>query len=349
MNSTQIQNILKNLPNEPGVYRYYGLEDKLLYVGKAKNLKKRVSQYFQQTKINEIPRLKSMVEQIERVEYTIVSSEKESLILEANLINNLQPKYNIQLKDDRSYLYVRITNPSDLKAITNIRLTRKKYDKQSDYYGPYTKKFGIFNILRILRIIFPYCDKSEIVENGKCCKYYQIKQCDGICCGKESLEHYNTKINQIKSVLNGKTEPVKQWLKTKIEEAVEIQNFELASLWRDRLNILQDVISNQKIILPQPQNLDIVTLIIEKDPQTIDLGSVFIQTIREGKIINVNNFMLSGSVNDLGFENNEEGMDSSQYLEPENSLINSFLVNYYADKIQDADIILQMYENNRGI
>jgi excinuclease ABC subunit C len=340
MTKGQVQNLLKNLPNEPGVYRYYGLDDNLLYVGKAKNLKNRVSQYFQQTRIEEIPRLKSMVEQIERVEYTVVKSEKESLILEANLINSLQPRYNIQLKDDRSYLYVRITKPKNRQEIPNIFLTRRKFDNQSDYFGPYTKRFGIYNILRILRIIFPYCEKKEI--DGKPCRYVQLKQCDGICCGSESITNYNSKIEQIKSVLSGNTTPVKNWLKQKINEAVQIQNFELASLWRDRLNMLEDVISNQQIILPQPQNLDIVTLVIEKDPRTLDIGSVFVQTIREGKMINVNNFILAGSFSDLKQEQTETTNDD------QNSMISSFLINYYADKPDHPEVLLQMFESSKG-
>jgi excinuclease ABC subunit C len=333
-----ITSILKNLPSLPGVYRYYGIGDNVLYVGKAKNLKNRVSQYFQNNKLIDNPRLQTMVSQIERVEYTTVNTEKEALILEANLIYNLQPKYNVLLKDDRSYLYIRISNNQlktqnlkldnefeshqtgvttidlnstiDLSSLPKITLTRRKYDKNSDYFGPYTKKFGIVNVLRVLRSIFPFCEKvgakADLTRESKaCCQYFQLKQCDGICCGKETAEQYLNKIGQIKKVLSGETDSVKIWIKNKIGQAIAINNYELAGLWRDRLNLLDDVIANQQIVLPQPQDLDIISLIHEKDKSGLAIASVFIQNIREGKIINLNNFIMSGTENELEEEKEE--------------------------------------------
>jgi excinuclease ABC subunit C len=328
----QIANILKNLPSLPGVYRYYGIGDNVLYVGKAKNLKHRVSQYFQNNKLEGNPRLQTMVSQIERVEYTAVKTEKEALILEANLIYNLQPKYNVLLKDDRSYLYVRISSnnltnkinlshtgtgsftfvqdDTTLYDLPRITLTRRKYDKNSDYFGPYTKKFGIVSVLRVLRCIFPFCEKVGVKaewtkENKTCCHYYQLKQCDGICCGKETVEQYLNKTEQIKKVLSGETDSVKEWVKIKINDAIALNNYELAGLWRDRFNLLDDVISNQQIVLPQPQDLDIISLIHEKDSSGLAIASVFIQNIREGKIINLNNFIMSGTENELEDDNQE--------------------------------------------
>jgi excinuclease ABC subunit C len=333
----QIASILKNLPSLPGVYRYYGMGDNVLYVGKAKNLKHRVSQYFQNSKMEGNPRLQNMVSQIERVEYTTVKTEKEALILEANLIYNLQPKYNVLLKDDRSYLYVRISNNhlnknektkdsitfapdgTTLYDLPKITLTRRKYDKNSDYFGPYTKKFGIVNVLRVLRSIFPYCEKVGVKaewtkEIKTCCHYYQLKQCDGICCGKETIEQYLNKTSQIKKVLSGETDSVKAWIKVKIGEAIGVNNFELAGLWRDRLNLLDEVIANQQIVLPQPQDLDIISLIHEKDKSGLAIASVFIQNIREGKIINLNNFIMSGTENELEDENQEIALSDQDLI-----------------------------------
>jgi excinuclease ABC subunit C len=389
----QITSILKNLPNLPGVYRYYGMGDNALYVGKAKNLKNRVSQYFQNNKLDGNPRLQTMVSQIERVEYTTVKTEKEALILEANLIYNLQPKYNVLLKDDRSYLYVRISNnhlnkhESNKDSITfipdgitlydlpKITLTRRKYDKNSDYFGPYTKKFGIVNVLRVLRCIFPYCEKVGVKaewtkDNKTCCHYYQLKQCDGICCGKETVEQYLNKTGQIKKVLSGETDSVKAWIKVKIGEAIDVNNYELAGLWRDRLNLLDDVIANQQIVLPQSQDLDIISLIHEKDKSGLAIASVFIQNIREGKIINLNNFIMSGTENELEDENQEnkteKGKNSnSPYLgggseanegsvavksntnNPSQiqTFVQTFLVNYYSEQAYKPEILLQVYEN----
>jgi excinuclease ABC subunit C len=393
----QIASILKNLPSLPGVYRYYGIGDNVLYVGKAKNLKHRVSQYFQKNKLEGNARLQTMVSQIERVEYTTVNTEKEALILEANLIYNLQPKYNVLLKDDRSYLYVRISNKyikSELKTnadsvtfvpseitlydLPKITLTRRKYDKNSDYFGPYTKKFGIVNVLRILRSIFPYCEKvggkAEWTRDNKtCCHYYQLKQCDGICCGKESIEQYLNKTDQIKKVLAGETDSVKDWIKIKINEAIMLNNYELAGLWRDRFNLLDDVISNQQIVLPQPQDLDIISLIHEKDSSGLAIASVFIQNIREGKIMNLNNFIMSGTSEEFGEETytpktrdfdslerviypsigggseadggikvNTGDLNQTSQIQ---DFVQTFLVNYYSEQAYKPEILLQVYEN----
>ncbi len=334
MTPGQIQNILKNLPQQSGVYRFYGMADNLLYIGKAKNLKNRVSSYFQISRHEDNIRLQNMVSQIERVDYTVVKNEKESLILEANLIHNLQPKYNIQLKDDKSYLYVRISNQG---SWPNITLTRRRYDSKSQYFGPYTKKYGISNLLRVLRIIFPYCDKCAI--DGKPCNYVQLKQCDGICCNQESLNDYKTKINQISKVLSGQTKEVESWLNQKMRDAININNFELAGLWRDRVRLLDEVINDQKIILPHEQDLDIVTIVIKIDSKNdskvdstsnLTVAAAFVQNIRAGKMINLSNFILSGQ----------------DYFETDNSrLVQRFMIDYYANKSNPVEVLLNVWED----
>jgi excinuclease ABC subunit C len=355
-----LANTLKNLPGEPGVYRFYSLADELLYIGKAKNLKNRVTTYFQKNRQKENPRLSLMVSQINRIDYTVVGTENESLILEANLINSLQPKYNIQLKDDRSYLYVRITN----SQIPFITFTRQKYDKKSTYYGPYTKKFDIISVLRLLRLIFPYCEKKSFTELGdysKPCQYVQLRQCDGICCGRESVESYNAKISQIKLILSGKTKSVKTWLNNKIKEYIEIENYEMASLWRDRIATLDRVIGDQKIILPQPIDLDIVTLIHEQKSGISPIASVFVQSIREGKMINVNNFLLTGGLEDMADFGNEVERDESSILAVDKeksdlsyNFLRTFLQSYYSrqdfalpgtSESSELSVLVQCYEN----
>ena len=382
MTQQAIAKIINNLPQDSGVYRFFGLDDNLLYIGKAKNLKNRVSSYFRTSRIADNQRLKNMVDQIDRVDWTVVKTEKEALILEANLIHNLQPKYNIALKDDKSYLYVRINSSS---PIANITLTRRKYDKKSDYFGPYTKKYGISNILRILRIILPYCEKPS--PDAKPCQYVQLKQCDGICCGKESLSDYNIKIDQIKMVLNGKISQVQAWLKSKIKDAIVIENYELAGLWRDKLFLLEDVISDQKIIFPQEQDLDIITIIVRQSSDPINLinvGSVFVQNIRAGKMINLNNFILSGQdyfdendeetqVNNSNLENSldnnfestfektlqrnelnniinnsNNSINSNSELQLQSStfaLVKRFMLDYYAKKIEPVEVLLQVWND----
>jgi len=345
---SKFKDLVKNLPNKPGVYRFYSDQDTLLYIGKAKNLKNRVSSYFQEGRPKN-QRLTLMISQIDRVEYTEVKSEKESLILEANLIHELQPKYNILLKDDKSYIYVRFTNRD---PIPGIFLTRRKYDTVSNYFGPYTKKYGIENTLRLLRQIFPYC--QERFYTGKPCQYVGIKQCDGICAGLETKENYLEKLEQIKSVLSGKTEVAENFIQTKMKDAISSNNFELAALWRDRLTLLKETIVDQKIILPTPQDLDIITLVV--DQPTADglvIGSIFVQNIRSGKMINVNNFLLSGtSEEEINLENITKTAENSPSSDPgetpdqqdlEMQFMQRFLSTYYSQNTDDAEVLIQIF------
>ena len=325
---SQFSEVIKNLPNKPGVYRFYSLDNSVLYIGKAKNLKNRVASYFQEGRPKN-QRLTLMITQIDRIEYTVVDSESESLILEANLIHNLQPKYNILLKDDKNYLNVRITNDQ----IPGIFLVRRKYDNRSRYFGPYTKRSGIFDTLRTLRTIFPYCQERTLQKRP--CSYYGIKQCEGVCVGIEKKEDYLAKLDQIAKVLEGKTDEVEIFLKSKIKQAVEAENFELAGLWRDRLRTMTNTIADQKVILPQPQNLDLVTLITQETAEGLQIGSIFIQNIRDGKMINVNNFLLSGTeedYTDLG----SQSSDSFTFLQ-------RFLSSYYNYQDSSAPVLVQCF------
>ncbi len=326
---SDFKSTIKNLPQKPGVYRYYDKDGGLLYIGKAKNLKNRVASYFQEGRPKN-QRLTLMISRIDRIEYTVVASEKESLILEANLIHNLQPKYNILLKDDKSYVYVRITND----VIPAIFLVRKKYDPASLYFGPYTKQSNIYNTLRTLRTIFPYC--QERTPQKRPCNYYGIKQCDGICVGKENIQDYSQKIKQIQNVLEGKTELVQDFIQQKIGNAVVAGNFALAAMWRDRLNILQDTIGTQKIILPQPTDIDLVTLVARTDAEGLELGSIFIQNIRGGKLINVGNYILAGTGEVETETENRENALAEEFLQ-------RFFQSYYVVNKDKAPILVQCF------
>ncbi len=234
-------------------------------------------------------------------------------------------------------------------------MIRKKYDPRSDYFGPYTKKVGISDTLRTLRTIFPYCQERSVQERP--CLYVGIKQCDGICVGREAKEDYLKKLEQIKKVLTGKSEEAEEFLKNKIVAAVEIENYELAALWRDRLATLKETIIDQKIILPQPQDIDLITLILDETGEGLQIGSVFVQNIRSGKIVNVNNFILSGTeeVDDgeAGFEAAFEkvaaveievsGIKKSLAL----SFLQRFFSSYYSQKTDTPEILLSVYSANK--
>lgn len=318
----KLKDVLKNIPNKSGVYRYYDIADNLLYVGKAKNLKKRVTSYFQGSKIIS-ERMLLLLSQIDRIEYSTVDSEKEALILEANLIHSLQPKFNILLKNDSSYLYIRRTND----PIPSYQIVRKKYDPNSKYFGPYTKKFAINDVLRSLRIIFPYCEAK--IPQSKPCYYCALKQCNGICYGNENYEEYIERLKKIEAVLNGKTKDVKEELKNKMIEAINKEDYELAALWRDKIKLLDETIYDQKAILPNPQDIDLLTLIISVQSDGLLIGSFYIQNIRDGKINNVNNYLLSGS------EDLSQGLDNINDVK---EMAKSFLIRFFSSYINEDNV-----------
>ena len=300
------KSILQNLPDSPGVYRYYDNKKNLLYIGKAKSLKKRVTSYFQNSKSHN-ERITLMISLIDSIEYTQVSTEKESLILEANLINNLQPKYNVLLKDDKSYLFIEYTKND---PIPGFFLVRKKENISSEYYGPFTNTRQITEVMKILRTIFPYC--QERYPRQKQCQYCSIKQCDGICAGLEDKAAYIVRNKLILSVLNGRTKIALDEVKIKINEFITTGNYEHAAFYRDKLNLLKDIGEKQKIVLKVAEDVDLINLVYQKHEDGEIIGSFFVQQIRDGRIINVFNSIMSGTTEE----------------ESSSTLLDSFLFNY---------------------
>jgi excinuclease ABC subunit C len=280
-------NILQNLPKLPGVYRYYDEKDNLLYIGKAKNLKNRVSSYFNGQPCNE--RTALMISLIFRIEYTEVKTEKEALILEASLINNLQPKYNVKLKDDKSFVYIEYTKND---PIPGFFIVRRKENTSSTYFGPFINQKQIENYLKILRLAFPFC--SNRIKNIGKCKYCSIGQCNGICYNNETKENYLENNQRIISVLQGKTKVVIEYLKSKINKSVEDQNYTLAAFYRDHLNNIDSLAQKQRIVLPQPQDFDLINLVYEENSDGSILGSFFVNQCREGQVVNVYNSIMEG-------------------------------------------------------
>lgn len=325
----KFRDIISKIPHKPGVYRYYSESKELLYVGKAKDLRNRVSSYFQESRVHN-QRTYIMVNQIYAIEYTIVETEKEALLLEANLIYSLQPRFNILLKDEQNYLYTRFTYGDE---IPTVQVERKKTSPKYTYYGPFFSRFRIEQVLRTLRMIFPYCGKRKF--DGRPCEYVAIGQCDGICMQKEGLESYQEKLRQIENIFQGKTEEATQFIERKMLSAIQDQNFELAGFWRDRKNLLEAMFqrnfSDQKMVLPAPDTLDIITLVVEREVDGNSLGSVFVQSIRNGKMVNVNNFLLTGSE-----------IEESQSIEQE--YLERFLKSYYVFQKTEYPVIIQTYQ-----
>lgn len=272
---------LGNLPGSPGIYQFKDKAGKIIYVGKAKNLRNRVRSYFMSKPVG--PRLTKMISLIRDVEVINTDSEVESLILEMNLIKQLKPRYNVNLKDDKSFPYIVITN----EPYPRVFPTRKRRNDGSKYFGPYTDVSTMKFSLKMLRDIFMIrtCNLN-ITEDSikqkkfKVCLEYHIKKCEGPCEGLVSREKYNEMTGEIEKVLNGKTSSLIKDLEIKMHEAAANERFEEAALIRNRINSLEVYTEKQKIVSEDLLDKDIINFVKEGDD-----ACAMILNIREGKVI----------------------------------------------------------------
>ena len=272
---------IEALPTKPGVYQFKNTDGKIIYVGKAQNLRNRVRQYFQKSRSADL-RIEAMVSKIADVELTVTDSEIEALILEANLIKKLKPRYNVLLKDDKSYPYIAITK----EPFPRIYVTRRKIPGFR-YFGPYTDVKSMRSALKIVRDIFlvrscslDLTEESIKKNKFKVCLDYHIKKCEGPCEGYVSREHYNMLIEQAAQVLRGKTKNVIDSLKKEMDSLAGASRFEEAAKIRDRMNALHVYSEKQKILDSTETDRDIISLVSKED----DACAVIFK-VREGKMI----------------------------------------------------------------
>ncbi|MDP9962154.1 excinuclease ABC subunit UvrC [Chryseobacterium lathyri] len=272
---------LKTLPSEPGVYRYYDKNDQLLYVGKAKNLKKRVLSYFNKN----LPgyRIKIMVGKIVRIETTIVNSEYDALLLENNLIKEHRPFYNVLLKDDKTYPWICIKNES----FPRIFLTRNVIKDGSEYYGPYAKVRPAKILLDTIKHIYKLrtCNlnlsPAKIAEGKyKVCLEYHIKNCEGPCEDLESKEDYDEKIDAIRGIIKGDFRKAKEYLVNQMMKMASNLKFEEAQTIKERLDILEDYQAKNTVVNPNIDDVDVFGM-------TSDEAAAYVNffKIRNGNII----------------------------------------------------------------
>lgn len=277
-----LQEKLESLPNGPGVYQHKDADGKVLYVGKAKNLRSRVRQYFQKSRALD-PRIDSMLSKATDLEIIVTDNEVEALILEANLIKKLKPRYNVNLKDDKSYPYIVITN----EPYPRVFVTRHIRKDGSRYFGPYTDVKNVRAALKSIRDIFPirscnYFIDDEVIKKRKIkvCLDYHIKKCEGPCEGLVSQVQYDGMIDQVAELLRGKTESLIRRMQQEMESAAASMRFEEAATTRDRIKGLQVYSERQKAVDLDPLDRDIVAFATEGDDAC---GVIF--KIRDGKMI----------------------------------------------------------------
>ena len=287
-----IQEQLKKLPGEPGVYLMKDENDKIIYVGKAISLKNRVRQYFQSSK-NHSSKVKSMVKNIKSFEYIITDSELEALILECNLIKKYRPKYNVLLRDDKTYPYIKVTVNEDYPRVLKVRRVLKDKAK---YFGPYTNVEAVNDTLDVIRNIYPIrtcnIDIDRAIKNKmRPCLNYHIKRCIGPCTGHISKAEYNKMIEEILLFLSGKEEKLIEILKEKMNKCSMEFNFEEAAIYRDKILNLQEMMQKQKIdVSTDDVNQDIIAMAYNDEEACVQ--SFF---IRHGKVVGREHFILEGT------------------------------------------------------
>lgn len=281
---------LKILPDKPGVYLMKNSLGEIIYVGKAKVLKNRVRQYFQSSK-NHSEKVRAMVKNISEFEYIVTDSEMEALILECNLIKKYSPKYNISLKDDKFYPFIKVTTNEDFPKVF---ITRNYAKDGNKYFGPYPNAGAVHETINLIRKIFPLrtC-KKLIVEGGKqtrACLNYHIKKCNAPCEGHISKMEYKNMINEIMDVLSGKDKTLLNKLKKDMQDASGNLEFEKAASLRDKILAIENIVEKQKVFKSQEGDEDFIN--IYKDEKDCCIQVFF---LRDGKVTGREHFMIENS------------------------------------------------------
>ena len=258
MTTEDYKKLSDSIPKDPGVYRFYDKEETILYVGKAKNLKNRLSSYFGNKK-HQAHKTRTMVKNADHIDYTIVQTETDALLLEATMIKKYQPRYNVMLKDGKTYSYICIKK----ERFPRVFATRQVIKDGSIYFGPYTSKYNTNIILDLIKKLFQLrtCTlnlNENAIDAGKykVCLEYHIKNCKGPCENLESEKEYNQKIEQVKNILRGNFKPVKDYLKSEMEHYAELMKFEEAQLLKDKFQVFVNYQSKSTVVHTSIKDLD---------------------------------------------------------------------------------------------
>ncbi len=290
-----IRNTLATLPKKPGCYLMKDVNDKIIYVGKAINLRNRVKSYF----INDAghtEKTRQLVRHIDHIEWVVVESELEAFILEMNLIKRYKPHYNIQLKDDKRYPFIKISFQDPFPKVT---VTRRMVHDGSRYYGPYTSAWAVYQTLDMLRKIFPYytCDRELTGNDTRACLYYDIKLCTGPCIGAITQKEYHQMMEKLGDFLEGKSDEIIKQLQQEMKEAADKMLYERAAQLRDQLQAAAHVVEKQKIVSSEDINSDVIALARSEDRSCVQMFFV-----RSGKLIGQEYFVLEGTADEKDSE-----------------------------------------------
>ena len=334
--SDHLKGILDTLPVKPGCYIMKNASGDVIYVGKAINLRSRVRSYFQE-RADQDRKTGKLVSQVVDLEWIVVGSELEALILEMNLIKKHRPRFNVRLKDDKRYPYIKVHLATPFPKVT---VTRQMVKDGSRYFGPYTSVWAVHQTLDLLRRIFPYltCDREITGQDARPCLYYDIKLCSGPCIGAIDQAGYAQLINDLCAFLDGRTEPIVNRMQQEMAEAAEGLNFEKAAQLRDQLQSIERVVEKQKVITSEEGNSDVLAIARADNEACIQ---VFF--IRNGRLMGREYFVMEGT-EDI----------------PDDEVMGEFIKQFYTEaavipdrvllpnEVEEAQIIRQWLNARRG-
>lgn len=333
-----IEEELKKLPDKPGVYLMKDNRGDIIYVGKAISLKKRVRQYFQASR-SKPPKVEAMVKNIAEFEYILTDNEVEALILEANLIKKHKPKYNVLLRDDKQYPYIKVTTNEKYPRVMKTRKVKKDGAK---YFGPYVSNSAVNDTLEIIRDLYPIrtckLNLEKDLKKHRPCLNYHINKCLGVCQGNISHDEYMNIIDEIIMFLNGKEDKLIEVIEEKMRIAAKNLDFESAAKYRDRIRSLKHILEQQKVVSTTLVHQDIIGMAVG-----IDEACVQIFFVRTGKLIGREHFIITGT----------EGMERKEIL-------SSFIKQFYfgasyipkeiliEEELDDINVISKWLAQKRG-
>ncbi len=334
--SEHLQAVLDSLPTRPGCYIMKDETGTVIYVGKAIHLKNRVRSYFHSSSQLD-HKTRQLVKHIANIEWIVVGSELEALILEMNLIKKHRPHYNVRLKDDKRYPYIKVHWQDPFPKVT---VTRQMVDDGSRYFGPYTSVWAVHQTLDVLRRIFPYltCDRVITGKDERACLYFDIKLCCAPCIGAVDQQGYRDMIQDLCQFLSGRTEPIVSRMQTEMQKAAEELRFERAAALRDQLQAIERVVERQKVVSTDYVDSDVIAM-ARSDGE----ACVQVFFIRGGKLIGRDYFLMEGT------------QDT-----PDASVMSEFIKQFYdqsptippqlllPEEVEEATIIKQWLSTRRG-
>ncbi len=286
--SPDLQAKLNTLPTKPGCYLFRDAQNRIIYVGKAVNLRNRVRTYFQSYRSHSA-KTRRLVASIHDVEWVVTDTELEALILENELIKRFRPRFNIRLKDDKQYPYIKVHWQDDFPKVSVVR---RMLPDGARYYGPFTSAHAVRQTLEALRKVFPYldCNRDITGTDQRACLYYDIKRCAGPCIGAVSKETYREIVDGLCRFLEGKTEEVLEELRRQMMVAAERLQFERAAIYRDQIRAAERIVERQKVVSGRQEDEDVIAFASEKD---LTCTQVFF--IRRGRLIGRETFLMEGA------------------------------------------------------